>query len=84
MNGDHAANAPKHTKTKISCSKPGVLKKVFSKLYGHLHEEARLSGDVRGLRLYVEKENEKAIATYRKVGMHEPYYRMFELEFKDS
>ena len=56
-------------------------KKVFSRLYRYLNEEARISGNVCGLRLYVAKGNEKAFATYIRMGMHEACYRLFETEF---
>ena len=54
---------------------------VFGALYRHLLEVARASGDVCGLRLYVERENERAQATYRSLGMDPSAYRMFEVDF---
>ena len=50
---------------------------VFSAIYRHLEAEARAAGDVIGLRLYVERDNERAQATYAKLGMDlEPYFLM--------
>jgi ribosomal protein S18 acetylase RimI-like enzyme len=51
---------------------------VFRAMYRHVLQQARKQGDVRGLRLYVEKENEKAFRAYEKLGMKETYYRIFE------
>lgn len=53
-------------------------------LYARLHDEVRAraaaQGDVVGLRLYVEHENAGAQATYRRMGMTEARYVMFEEE----
>lgn len=54
---------------------------IFTSLYGHIREMAKLQGNVCGLRLYVEKENERAQRTYLKTGMHETVYRLYEEEF---
>ena len=40
--------------------------------------EAQQRSDVCGLRLYVERDNRHAQATYARLGMHESHYRMFE------
>lgn len=55
---------------------------VFSALYRHIEEEARNTQDVCGLRLYVERENESAQATYLSLGMEETHYRLFEVDFR--
>ncbi|GEM_PF-20777 len=51
-------------------------------LYRALHEEARRrareAGGVCGLRLYVEAGNRNAREVYRRVGMEESSYRIFE------
>jgi GNAT superfamily N-acetyltransferase len=54
---------------------------VFRQLYQHVHERARITPDVCGLRLYVDNENERAQAVYRQLGMHAARYRFFELDF---
>ena len=56
----------------------GRGKKIYSRLYDFVKEKARESGDVCGIRLYVEKENEHARKVYEKVGMKQSYYLMYE------
>jgi ribosomal protein S18 acetylase RimI-like enzyme len=51
---------------------------IYSKLYEFVKQRAAEAGNVCGFRLYVEKENEHAQAVYKKLGMHETYYLMFE------
>ena len=53
-------------------------KKVYSQLYQFVKDRATEKGNVCGFRLYVEKENERAQAVYKKLGMEETYYLMFE------
>lgn len=57
-------------------------KGVFSALYAHVRQTARSRPDVCGLRLYVEKENERAHRTYLRLGMIETDYRLLEEEFR--
>lgn len=59
-------------------------KGVFSALYDHVRQAARSSPDVCGLRLYVEKENERAHRTYLRLGMIETDYRLLEAEFQSA
>ena len=54
---------------------------IFASLYAHVRKLARKQKNVRGLRLYVEKDNARAIRTYERLGMKEAYYRIFELYF---
>lgn len=51
---------------------------LYSKLYEFVKAKAAENGNVCGFRLYVEKENEHAQAVYKKLGMKETYYLMFE------
>lgn len=51
---------------------------VFSQLYSHVERLAQASADVVGLRLYVEKDNERAQSTYRKLGMTTTDYRVMQ------
>lgn len=51
---------------------------VYRRLYDFVKSEAKSDERVRGFRLYVEKENEIAQATYEKLGMAEAHYLMFE------
>jgi ribosomal protein S18 acetylase RimI-like enzyme len=59
---------------------------VFRALYAHAeslaHTEslAHKDGSVCGLRLYVESNNQAAQETYRRCGMRETDYRMFEVD----
>ena len=56
-------------------------KGVFRALYDAVESEARSRGDVCGLRLYVEKENETAQKAYSKLGMKRSHYVFFAREF---
>jgi ribosomal protein S18 acetylase RimI-like enzyme len=53
---------------------------VFRSLYAHVQAEALQHDGVCGLRLYVDAHNEQAKATYRRCGMHETGYRLFEVD----
>ena len=54
---------------------------IFSDLYRHVGDLARLRKDVAGLRLYVEKNNDRARRIYENLGMSESFYALYELEF---
>ncbi|GAB6196462.1 GNAT family N-acetyltransferase [Lysobacter xanthus] len=51
---------------------------VFRALYAHVHALAAQRADVLGLRLYVERDNANAQATYAALGMHDAGYRILE------
>ena len=53
---------------------------VFRALFDHVRDLAASTEGVRGLRLYVERENAGAQRTYEFVGMKDAGYRMYELE----
>jgi len=53
---------------------------VYRALHAHVERRARQAG-IRGLRLYVERENHAAQNTYRTMGMSRAVYDMFEVEF---
>ncbi len=55
-------------------------KGVFTKLFYHIESIAKKEGYC-GLRLYVDRSNEKAIKVYNKLGMRETEYLLFEKEF---
>ena len=59
---------------KPECRRQGV----YRALYAHVHALAENDGDVQGIRLYVEKENQTAQQTYLSLGMHDSHYRVFE------
>jgi GNAT superfamily N-acetyltransferase len=54
---------------------------VFRALYRHVEQQARATTGVIGLRLYVERGNTAAQATYGALGMVDAGYRIFEQEF---
>ena len=54
---------------------------VFTRIYEHVAGHARESGNVCGLRLYVEHENERAQRTYERLGMRRTVYHMYEADF---
>ena len=56
-------------------------KGVFSSLYQFVSDLAKNEEDVCGIRLYADKENERAIRTYLRLGMVETDYRVLEEEF---
>jgi GNAT superfamily N-acetyltransferase len=53
---------------------------VFRALYSRAESLAHRDGSVCGLRLYVEAHNRVAQEVYRRCGMHETVYRMFEVD----
>ncbi|MDD8018224.1 MAG: GNAT family N-acetyltransferase [Bacteroidota bacterium] len=54
---------------------------VFRALYNFTLDLAQRQKNVCGLRLYVDKENERAYHIYRKLGMKETAYKMLEVDF---
>jgi len=54
---------------------------VYRALHAHVLRDARARGDVCGLRLYVEKENEAAQEAYTRLGMTMTPYRVYEQDF---
>jgi len=56
-------------------------KGVFRALYQHIRRTAQADPDARAIRLYVEQHNQSAIATYRKLGMVDAGYFVYEEEF---
>jgi len=53
---------------------------VFRALYAQAEAFAKQEAMVCGLRLYVDVHNGRAQAIYRRCGMHETAYRMFEVD----
>lgn len=56
---------------------------VFRALFERAAAEARADAGVCGLRLYVERDNLRAQATYRAMGMEETHYRLYEISTRD-
>lgn len=52
---------------------------VFRALYDHIVDSASAHEGVRCVRLYVERNNRTAQATYTGLGMHETAYRLYEV-----
>jgi len=55
---------------------------LFRRLMTAVIDRATAAGGVVGIRLYVERENAKALATYRGLGMHDAGYLVQELMLK--
>jgi ribosomal protein S18 acetylase RimI-like enzyme len=51
---------------------------VYRRMYEHVRSLAQSDASVCGFRLYVEKENENAHATYSSLGMKETDYLLYE------
>ena len=56
-------------------------KKIFSRLFHRLVEIAHKKGDVAGLRLFIEKNNESAKKVYKSLGIKEATHEVGEMEF---
>lgn len=54
---------------------------VFSAMYREVEARAHRAEGVIGLRLYVEKENARAQATYAALGMEPAYYSLYQASF---
>jgi GNAT superfamily N-acetyltransferase len=59
-------------------------KGIYRRLHAHVTEMAWKEGGVCGLRLYVERENSTAMETYRRMGMLETHYLLFEETWKGN
>ena len=53
-------------------------KGVFSFIYSHLREKVNENREYKGLRLYVDKRNTLAQNVYKKLGMNDSHYTLFE------
>lgn len=56
-------------------------KGVYTLLHRSVEKMARAQTTVRGIRLYVDKNNDRAQAVYRSLGMEQARYDLFEKEF---
>jgi ribosomal protein S18 acetylase RimI-like enzyme len=57
---------------------------VFRALFRHVEQLAERDAGVCGIRLYVERENTRAQATYRHCGMHDAGYAVMELDYTSA
>lgn len=57
---------------------------VFRSLFGWVQERAESDPDVRGIRLYVELDNERAQSTYVSLGMARESYHMYGMAVGSS
>ena len=57
---------------------------VFRALFRHLESLAEGDRSVCGIRLYVERENERAQATYRRCGLEDGGYRVMEVDYSGA
>jgi GNAT superfamily N-acetyltransferase len=57
---------------------------VFRSLFDEVVRLARAAGDVVGLRLYVERDNARAGATYERLGMTDAGYLVREMMIKSG
>jgi ribosomal protein S18 acetylase RimI-like enzyme len=51
---------------------------IFSNMYTFIKEIVSKKSDVAGIRLYVDNTNLNARQVYRKIGMTDEHYRLFE------
>lgn len=52
-------------------------RRIYSELYDEVKHRAKDAGNVFGIRLYVEYENENAQRVYEKLGMEREHYHMY-------
>lgn len=51
---------------------------IFRGMYEKLVEKVKADPTLRGLRLYVDRNNERAMEVYESVGMNGEHYRLYE------
>ncbi len=54
---------------------------VFRALFQHVHDLARTTPGVCGLRLYMDAHNGRARQAYDRLGLKQTNYEMFEIDF---
>jgi GNAT superfamily N-acetyltransferase len=55
---------------------------VFRALFGHLTELARVDSRICGIRLYVDRSNERAQEVYARLGLHRSNYGVMETVYR--
>ncbi len=51
---------------------------VFKEMYRHIREQVVRDDRVSGIRLYVDKSNERARKVYQRIGMNGDHYALYE------
>jgi GNAT superfamily N-acetyltransferase len=57
---------------------------VFRAIYRHIEDLARAHPEVRGLRLYVHRDNARAMKTYESMGMEKAGYELYEHDWSGT
>ena len=57
---------------------------VFRRLFEHVESLARRDPAARGLRLYVERHNARALATYERMGMQPSGHLLYEKDWSGA
>jgi GNAT superfamily N-acetyltransferase len=57
---------------------------VFRSLFAHLEQHGKADPTVCGIRLYVERQNERAQATYRHCGLVDAGYVVMEVDYSGA
>ena len=57
---------------------------VFNRLYAFVKKQALSKKNVTGIRLYVDKRNQKAMATYKSLGMQPTNYLIYEASVQNT
>ncbi len=65
----------------VYVAKPHRGAGVFSAMYAEVKRRAKAADNTCGIRLYVERDNEQAQKTYRRLGMIETDYKLMEEAF---
>ena len=55
---------------------------AFKALFGHLQQLAHNDAGICGIRLYVDRDNERAQEVYARLGMHRSNYGVMELVYR--
>jgi GNAT superfamily N-acetyltransferase len=55
---------------------------VFRALFGHLRELAKVDSRICGIRLYVDRSNDRAQEVYARLGMHRSNYGVMETVYR--
>jgi GNAT superfamily N-acetyltransferase len=65
----------------VYVAEPHRSQGVFRALFDHIAALARSEPDVRGLRLYVERDNERAQRVYQQLGLQPSGHLVYEWDW---